>query len=652
MHVRTLFVFLFIAVICQPSTNAQTLFTYGGKKTDTKEFLRAFQKNNLDKPTTDKAKAINDYLTQYIRSRLKTAEAYDRGYDTLHNIRMEIAALRSQIVDNYMADPLLKARLHKEAFERSQKDIHFAHIFISFTNNALVIDTVNANLKKEAVIARLQKGEDFMLVAQQLSDDPSAKTNKGDGGFITVFTLPYEFETAIYNTPLGAYSSIVTSTGGYHVFKNMGERKAMGKIKAQQILLATPPGADEMVKNELAMRADSLYKVLAAGGNFSALASAYSNDYISASNGGTMPDISVGQYDATFEKNIWALQKDGDLSTPFLTDHGWHIVKRVAITPVPASTDDKNFQQEIVDKIENDNRWKTSKDFIYQAITAKGLYQKVLLNDTALWAITDSLLDRKPLVDVGKQLTPHSILFTVGTENYNVENWISYAHTNRYQPEGNTIKPYQRIWDEWVKNSFYHYYRNHLEEFNEEFAAQMKEFADGNLFFEIMQKDVWNKAQSDTAVLKSMYAKYMGKYKWEKSAEAIIFFCADSITLKEVYTQIKANPTEWKTIVDNFGDRVLADSARYDWSQLPGLQKTTPTDGMLTHPLIDVNDFTGSFTYIVKSDSKPIQKKYHEALGFIINEYQAQLEKKFDDVLAKKYPVVVNKQVLAAISKQ
>jgi peptidyl-prolyl cis-trans isomerase SurA len=80
--------------------------------------------------------------------------------------------------------------------------------------------------------------------------------------------LPYQFENAIYATPVGKYSSVVRSKIGYHIFKNLGERKAVGKIKAQQILLAIPPGSDEATKKQLGSRADSLYKKIMAGENF------------------------------------------------------------------------------------------------------------------------------------------------------------------------------------------------------------------------------------------------------------------------------------------------------------------------------------------------------------------------------------------------
>ena len=97
----------------------------------------------------------------------------------------------------------------------------------------------------------MAKGEDFLIVAQQFSDDPSAKTNKGDLDYITVFTLPYEFENIIYSTAPGKYSKPYLSKAGYHIFKNLGERKAVGKIKVQQILLAFPPGTDEAGKKSI-----------------------------------------------------------------------------------------------------------------------------------------------------------------------------------------------------------------------------------------------------------------------------------------------------------------------------------------------------------------------------------------------------------------
>ncbi|HEY2721342.1 MAG TPA: peptidylprolyl isomerase, partial [Chitinophagaceae bacterium] len=284
--------FLFIALFVMTVSHAQTLFTYGNYSADAKEFLKAFNKNNTAS-SGDKTKAMRDYLDLYIASRLKIREAYSRGYDTLSSIKADIENLRSQIVDNYLNDPETADRLLKEAFQRSQKDIHVAHIFISFKNQSGVIDTVTAEKNAKEVYEKLKKGEDFSKLAQQYSSDPAVTTNKGDMGFITVFTLPYEFENIVYNTMPGSFSNPYKSKIGYHIFKNLGERKAIGRMKAAQILLAFPPGADDAFKKKRAMLADSLYNRLLKGDSIGKLATEFSNDYISAASDGIIPEFGV-----------------------------------------------------------------------------------------------------------------------------------------------------------------------------------------------------------------------------------------------------------------------------------------------------------------------------------------------------------------------
>lgn len=138
---------MLVAGLITVNVSSQTLFTYGPNKASAAEFLRAFSKNNV-KPAPDKAKAISEYLDLYIKSKLKVAEAYARRYDTLPQLKMDVNNLRTQIAENYMTDPGMMQRLTKEAFDRSQKDVHFAHIFISFRNAAGFVDTVAANKKK------------------------------------------------------------------------------------------------------------------------------------------------------------------------------------------------------------------------------------------------------------------------------------------------------------------------------------------------------------------------------------------------------------------------------------------------------------------------------------------------------------------------
>ncbi len=649
MNRKNLFLLLLFCGSLIPAS-AQTLFTYGPYKADAKDFLRAFNKNNTQ-VTGNKAQAMRDYLDLYIKSKLKVREAYERRYDTLLTIRTEVENLRAQIAEGFMTDPEIINRLQKEAFQRSLKHIRVAHIFIAFRNSAGVSDTLAAMKKKDQLLARLQKGEDFGKLAKEFSDDPAVNTNNGEIGFVTVFTLPYDFENAIYATAPGKVSVPVRSRIGYHIFKNLEERKSPGKMKARQILLAFPPDATDKVKQQIATLADSLYKRLLAGDAFATLATTFSNDYISAASGGLMPELSVGQYDPLFEKNLWALAKDGAISKPFQTSHGWHILKRESVKPPVTDPANKDNLQELQQRIIADSRWKASKEHIYKQVKDKAGVKMLLNNEAGFKAYSDSALDRLPMQPAGQGLTASTPVFSIGNEVYDLAAWINYATVYRFRPDGSGAKPHDQVKEEWLQHAMFEYYKKHLEEFNEEFRSQMAEFRDGNLFFEVMQQEVWTKAQADTAALLALYEKNKKQYTWQQSADVVIFFCSDPSIAQTIYDKVKANPADWKKITDQYSEKVLADSSRYEWNQIPNLNKQVPKAGMMTAPVVNQTDNTASFAYIFNAYPQLLQRTFNEAKGIVINDYQAILEKEWEEVLKKKYPVKVDEKVFAEIIK-
>ncbi len=636
---------MIIAVFSTFAAFSQTLFTYGNYSVTAPDFLRAYNKNNSP-TTTNKAKAIREYLDLYINSRLKIREAYERRYDTLPQIKMEVDNLRNQIIENYMSDPETMNKLTKEAFQRSQKDIHLGHIFIAIGN----ADTSLAFSQAQVVHSRLQKGDDFLTVAQQASQDPAAKTNKGDIGWVTAFTLPYNFENVIYALSPGKYSAVTRSRAGYHIFKNLGERKAIGKMKAKQILLAFPPGADEAQKKQIGKKADSIYQRLIAGENFDKLASTFSNDYLTAVTGGSMPDFGVGQYDPAFEAKVWALAKDGAVTKPFLTSHGYHIVKRISAVPIVTDANNKSYEQDLRQKIILDQRWKTSQEAIYARVVKVAGLTTNAYDKNALWAYTDSMLDRRPL-SVGSAISADAILFKLGDTAISATSWVTYAQAFRYKQDGSGRKPYEEVMNDYIRSVAFQYYRDHLELFNEEFRNQMNEFKDGNLFFEIMQQEIWNRAHSDSTELQSLYEANKKKYTWGKSADAVVFFCADAAVAKNLHEQIKKSPAIWRKLADALAEKVVVDSSRYEWTQIPDKNKMIPTTGMVTTPVVNTTDNTASFAYIVKIYSQPTQRSFNEAKGLVINDYQTLLEEQWIKKLKLKYPVKVDEAVLNSILK-
>lgn len=631
-------------VLLSFSASAQTLFTYGKDSVSVKDFVQAFRKNNSAKSEA----AFKEYLDLYIASRLKIKEATDSGYDTLPQFVAELENLKAQIMPAYLNDQSAMGKLVNEAFTRSQKDIQLAHIFISFQQNG-VYDTSAARNKAEEVLKQLQKGKTFSDVAKQYSDDPAAKTTGGALGWITVFSLPYELENLAFSTPKSKTSGIYKSKAGYHIFKNVAERKALGRIKAAQILLAFSPEADAAAKERTRLLADSIYNRLQKGDDFSQLATEFSNDVISAASGGLMQEFGVGEYDPVFEQNVFALVKDNDISKPFATAHGYHIVKRVSRIPAAASRDERTTQHLKI-KIESSDRIQWAQKALAQKILKEAGYKKGVYNENALWMYTDSMIHHKR-GNGQLQLNASTALFKLGNKDFTVADWTQYVMVYGHKHDGSPEKPFDQLWNEFLEKTAIDHYQNHLEQFNEAFKKQLNEFRDGNLFFEIMQRKVWEPAQTDTAGLKAFYEKNRSNYKWNSSAAAVIFFASDANGAITFLKELRKKPSEWKSLLQNFNDNIAADSGRFELQQIPNAGNAELKNGSITSPVVNKTDNTASFAYIIQTFDNPEQKTFAEAKGQVVNDYQALLEKTWMEQLYKKYPVHINQKALNNVIK-
>ena len=83
-------------------------------------------------------------------------------------------------------------------------------------------------------------------------------------------------------------------------------------------------------------RIKDIYKKINQGEDFEALAKQFSDDKSSALKGGMLTPFSGGQIGAQeFEDVAFSLENIGDISEPFKTHYGWHIVKLYNKKPIP-----------------------------------------------------------------------------------------------------------------------------------------------------------------------------------------------------------------------------------------------------------------------------------------------------------------------------
>ncbi len=640
---RTILFTLTCCYIFIGNANSQNLFSYGNKNVSAAEFLTAFNKN--PDTTGNRADKIKEYLTLYTNFKLKLQAALDAGLDKDENLQMESDNFKGQLAENFINQQADQQQLMQEAFTNSQKDILVQQIMVRTPSQQ---DTFAAREIITKAYDELKSGKAFNDVTVKYSSDPGTKASQGSLGYITVFTLPYEIEKLIYALPKGGYSAIYHSSIGYHIFKYAGDRPAYGRRSFQQLLFSTPDFFTDEQKKSVAYTADSVSNALKNGALFGSFLSTYgTGDEQYDPNTGF--EISIGQYAPDFEKVVYGITKEGDITAPFQTTYGYNILKLDKIIPVSNDLNDVMNYAWLQEKIQQDGRLDKAKADLVNKWYSDTKFKPTSINMNTLKAYSDSALTSEDgsMPKDFKGITPTTTVFEFAKQKVTVSDWLQFLQNSQVLEAD--IAQYQSLMEEFKKTSCNNYYRTHIEDYNPAIVAQMQEFGDANMLFAIMDKQVWSRAAEDSTGLKSYYESNKNKYLWQPGTSAIIINASDENTINEIMGKIKANPSAWRSITASYGDAVQADSSRFEDGQYPVSQQITKSKGFISKP--EINENNNAWTILMVSDiyEKPSQRNFDDARGMVINDYQQLLEANWISSLKLKYPIKINETILKGL---
>jgi len=161
---------------------------------------------------------------------------------------------------------------------------------------------------------------------------------------------------------------------------------------------------------------------------------------------------------------------------------------------------------------------------------------------------------------------------------------------------------------------------------------------------------VWDAASADSAGLRKYYEDHKEKYVWELSADALIITCIDPGMVDSIQNKLKSNVADWRQLADQSNGMVNADSGRFELGQIPVVERTNFTEGLFTAPVINEQDSSKTFAYIIRMHNEKGTKNFEDARGAVINDYQQYLEEQWVATLKKKYPVKINKKTFKTLS--
>ncbi|RYY65227.1 MAG: hypothetical protein EOO13_17475, partial [Chitinophagaceae bacterium] len=616
--------------------------SYGNNTISKDDFLRAYNKNKT--ATDNNEAAVREYVDLYTNFKLKVKAAEELHLDTLPQIQFDVNNFRQQIIENYLSNQKGIDRLVDESFTRLQKDKHVIHFSIPISAGANNADTLRTYKAIEELYNSLKKNGDHNAV---LKEGPavSAGVRNSDLGYITAFTVPYEYENIIYGLKSGEVSKPYRSKTAWHIFKLTEERPSAGRWRIAQILISAPDGSGEAILNAAEQKAQKIYKQAIGGDNFGELAKEFSNDRMSNLTGGELPEFSTGSYNTDFENQVFALKNDGDISRPFKTAFGYHIIKRMGFRATPTDKSDEVFISDLRQKILKEPRVNTEKEIFTKEIIAKtGMKKTKEANEKDLFRFADSLMNNPTEAQTRAFPISKKNILQFKDGSVKGSEWLAYVRDSRSGTEqaGASNK---ELWDKFLSYAAVNYYKSKLENYNTDFKFQMQEFVEGNMLFEIMERNVWSKASNDSAGLLKHYNAHRENFKWAASADVLIFNCNTAKAAQDAMTALKKGKN-WRVIAAEAANGLQADSGRYEISQISGVnQANTPAKDTYTAIVTNI-DGTATFVKYVTLYPANQQRSFADSRGLVINDYQQVLEQQWIAELRKKYPVKVNENIL------
>jgi peptidyl-prolyl cis-trans isomerase SurA len=634
--------------VCLLNAQERTILEIDDEKISAEEFLHIYKKNN----TSDNAmtyEAMNEYMNLFVNFKLKVHEAKKLGLDTLASFKQELAGYRSQLAQPYLTDKRVEEELYLEAYERMKYDVEVSHILIKVNQNASPEDTLKAYKKIYDIYNKLKKGEDFVKLAREYSEDESVVMNDGNLGYRTVFSLVYDFENYMYITPVGSFSEPFRTRYGYHILKVTNKRPAKGKYKVAHIMRLVPKGSGTKLDEDARAIMDTVYQKIKQGEDFEKLAFQYSEDRRTAEQGGVIGWVTVGgRMIKEFEDAVFSLEKPGDIYPLLKTSYGYHLIKLLEIEPIKPFEEVKN---EIKSKISSSDRTSKSRDAILKQLKAEYNYKTYPQNLKEVYdVVTDSIFSGSWKLPEDLEIY-NKILVSFLDKNYTQADFLRYLEKfNRKQTPINLKIFIDNSLSNFGEKMLLNYEESILENKYPSFKYLVNEYHDGILLFDLTDKMVWSKAITDTVGLQNFYEANKDKYMWGTRIELKEYKCADLKTAKVLYKALNKK-FDNLSVIDKLNKKnpetvVLAKSEIKEKNESSLKDKQLSDTPGSKYVFLDETNFIVR-TIIIRG---PEHKSLNEARGIITADYQNYLEQEWIKELKNKYTVTVNYDVLKSLA--
>lgn len=612
------------------ASKPQVLFTVGSEKTTADEFIYLYKKNHpAQSDFTDQK--IEEYINLFINFKLKVSEARSRGIDKTPEFNKEYNTYKDELRKPYLPESKIIDSLVKLTYDRLQKEVSAAHILIEIKATATPADTLEAYNRAVEIKKQLLAGDDFAAKAIQHSTDPSAKLNGGNLGYFTALQMVSPFEEAVYAGKPGDIVGPVRTSFGYHIIKIGENRPSRGEVEVSHIMLRSGSRDEAKAKTLIFEIHDQLTK----GGSWDELVKKYSEDPGSKDIGGRLRPFGVGALSRIpeFDAAAFALKTPGELSHPFQTAYGWHIVRLERKIPLPTFEESAT---NLKSRVARDPRVQLSKTALTNKLKKDLKFTENVAAKNKSIALADTALTKGKWKIPGTFSSGKETLFTLDKHKISIQEFLNYAQNNQRPSALQPAAYMELLYSAFVESMVSTAFENKLIASNPEFVMLLREYYEGILLFDIMEKEVWKKASDDSVGQRQFFIAHPEFYQAGERIDASLYYSDSKANLELLSKSLLAkDSTGARELVKT--KNIYSESGVYQREDRPALKDIEWKPGQY---------FTqnGNMTYLVVVNKivPPGAMSFDDARASIVSAYQDELEKNWLASLRKKYPVKVN----------
>jgi peptidyl-prolyl cis-trans isomerase SurA len=620
----------------------EVLVVVGTISIDKGEFLQLMAKERESESPTNSLtrKEFEENFESFLNYKLKVIEAESIKLDQMEEFNLEFSSIKESLIAPYLIKNSIEEGEVKKVYARLQEIVRAKHILFQFPPNPKKEDSIAVLQLALKVKAELENGGDFSALAANYSDDPSAKVNKGDLGYFTGLQMVQQFEEAAYTLPVGSISDPILTDFGYHIIQVSGRQANPGEVQVSHILVrfdSENPSQEENARRKIS---DIYAEIQKESTIWEEIVQTYSEDFGTKSAGGVLPWFGVGTMIPEFEVAGFSLTDIGEVSPPIKTAYGYHILRlegKRGLQPY------EEVEQSIRSKILRNSKTGMIESQVVAIQKSRFGFQE---NELGISTVA-SAVSAADILTFGAAIQEKKLgkteLFKVNASSYTAGDLVNFMQTKEMTPKG--IGTFFELWlDKFTEATLAKTEEVDLEKNNKAYQMLLKEYRDGILLFSLTNQEVWQKGLNDSLGQQAFFEKNTQKYQWKGRVQAYLTKVNDASKLENArkYLQNKGFDTDSFAAFEadyrsNYPDAYATESGTFEYETHPILSKVD-----LNTPYQELVIEGTSYVLVVGKVYPPGPRKFEEARGLIIRDYQEFLDQALTKRLKEKYPIQIN----------